>query len=70
MTKRTLFMDVKVGQSLYIDGARIVITLEDKSGRLAKLKIVHEGASVERTAPEERRGRSGAAQAMLGIKAA
>lgn len=71
MTKRSLLKDLKVGQSLYIDGGRIVITLEHKSGQLAKLRFVHDGASIESSPPEPaRNGRSGAAQAMLGIKAA
>lgn len=74
--KRTLLMDIKVGQSLSIDGGRIVITLEEKSGQRAKLRFVHEGVPIERVSPDapaqtERKQApraSGAQQAMLGTK--
>jgi hypothetical protein len=33
----SLRIDVKVGESVLIDGGRIRMTLEDKSGRLARL---------------------------------
>lgn len=64
MTTRTLFKDLKVGQSLSIDGGRIVVTLEQKSGQLAKLKFVHDGASIEALGPERP-----ASQALMGVKA-
>jgi hypothetical protein len=66
MTKRTLFMDIKVGQSLEVDGGRMVITLEHKSGQLAKLKFEHEGANIRRVEP----ARTGAERARLGLKLA
>jgi hypothetical protein len=48
MVMRSLLMDVKVGQTLSIDGGRIFITLEEKSGQRAKLRFVHSDASIER----------------------
>lgn len=76
MTTRTLLMDVKVGQSLSIDGGRILITVEEKSGQRVKLRFVHEGATIERAQvkpapqPDRRPRASGAEQARLGIKVA
>lgn len=46
--KKSLLMDLKVGQSVSIDDGRIVITLEEKSGQRAKLRFVHDGATIER----------------------
>lgn len=43
MTRRTLMMDVKVGETLSIDGGRLIVTLEHKSGQRAKLRFVHAG---------------------------
>lgn len=37
-----MFLDLKVGESLSIDGGRVKITLEDKSGKLARLRVVAE----------------------------
>lgn len=49
--KRTLSMDVKVGQSLSIDGGRLVVVLDHKSGQRAKLRFIHQGdVKVERLA--------------------
>lgn len=45
---RTLYMDVKVGEVLSIDGGRVLITLEEKSGQRAKLRFEHAGVQVER----------------------
>ncbi len=75
--KKTLLMDLKVGQTLSIDGGRFFITLEEKSGQRAKLRFVHDGVQVDR-APggvppdgiERRAGATGAAHARLGIKVA
>lgn len=58
---QTLFMDLKVGESLTIDGG-ITVTLEQKSGQLAKLRFQHKGADIRRlpdrrSAPRE--GQSG-----------
>ena len=56
MNKQTLLTDVKVGETLYLDGGRIAITLDHKSGQRAKLRIVHQGATVSRTPPAEKAG--------------
>ena len=37
--KQTLVMDVKVGDSLTFDGGRIVLTVQEKSGQRAKLRL-------------------------------
>lgn len=63
---RTLFMDVKVGESVSLDGGRVTITLEHKSGQLAKLRFEHDGANIRRVEP----ARSGAERARLGLKLA
>lgn len=63
---KTLVMDVKVNESVSIDSGKIVITLEQKSGQLARLKFVHEGADIKRVEP----ARSGAERARLGLKLA
>lgn len=72
MPMRSLLMDVKVGQSLSIDGGRIVLTVEEKSGQRVKLRFVHDGVTVERTsAPMPSIApRSGARQALLGTRVA
>lgn len=43
MTRRTLMMDVKVGETLSIDGGRLTVTLEHKSGQRARLCFQHAG---------------------------
>lgn len=48
-----LFVDLKVGGTLTIDGA--TVTLEQKSGQLARLRVEHVGAKVEYTGPERRK---------------
>lgn len=70
MTKRTLFKDLKVGQPLSIDGGRIVITLEEKSGHRARIRFTVDGVNIDLPAdqPAPRARRSGAAIAMLGTK--
>jgi hypothetical protein len=67
---KTLLMDLKVGQSLSIDGGRVVVTLEEKSGQLAKLRFVHDDVLIERAAPKRRQGSTGADQARRGIRLA
>lgn len=48
---RSLSMDVKVGESLCIDGGRLVVVIEHKSGQRAKLRFIHSGdVKVERLA--------------------
>lgn len=39
MAKRVMRADLRVGESLRIDGDRIVVTLEHKSGKQARLSI-------------------------------
>lgn len=47
----TLSMDVKVGESLSIDGGRLVVVIDRKSGQRAKLRFIHQGdVKVERLA--------------------
>ncbi|MDO8312873.1 MAG: hypothetical protein Q7T25_13135 [Sideroxyarcus sp.] len=44
----TLKLDVKVGESVSLDGGRIHMTLLDKSGRLARLEIrAHEDVKIK-----------------------
>ncbi len=38
--KRTLVMDVKVGESLVIDAGRVNLTVQEKSGQRTKLRLV------------------------------
>lgn len=40
MSKKTLLMDLRVGESLTLDGGRVVVTLQEKSGQRAKLRLV------------------------------
>jgi hypothetical protein len=70
MSKRSVFvMDVKVGQSVTIDNGRVVIILEDKSGKLAKLKfLVAPDVVIQRPGAANSRFRSGAKQALLGVR--
>lgn len=37
--KRTLSMDVKVGEALVLDGGRIELKVEHKSGQVARLRF-------------------------------
>lgn len=37
MTRNSLLMDVRVGESVSIDDGRVVVTLKEKSGQRAKL---------------------------------
>lgn len=60
MQQKTIHVDLRVGQSMKVGGA--TITLEDKSGRLARLRVVaNPGTDVE---PPARR--QGAEQAKMG----
>lgn len=56
MTAKSLLTDVKVGESLLIDGGRITITLEHKNGQRCKLRIVHKDAVVTHAPPAEKAG--------------
>ena len=69
MARIPLFIDLKVGQSISIDGGRIIIGLEEKSGKLARLKFVADkDVSIQRPGAVQNRFKSGARQALLGIK--
>lgn len=70
MTMRTLYRDMREGQTLSLDGGRILITLEEKSGHKAKLKFeAEESVSIERRERDRATGiPTGARQARLGIK--
>jgi hypothetical protein len=46
-TTRTLLMDLKVNESVTIDGG-MVITVEQKSGQRIKLRFEHQGADIRR----------------------
>ena len=49
MAKSTLIRKVTVGESLSFDGGRIVLVLEDKSGRRASLRLtLHEDVVVDK----------------------
>lgn len=39
MTKQSLSMDVRVGESVAIDGDRITLTVDEKSGQRARLRF-------------------------------
>ena len=47
-TRESLIIDVRVGESISIDGGRVVMTLKEKSGQRAKLHFsARGGVSVE-----------------------
>ena len=54
MTVQRLFIDLKVGETLTID-SNTVITLEAKSGQLARLKVEHQGANLAYVGLERRK---------------
>lgn len=71
MSRIRMFIDLKVGQSVSIDGGRISITLEEKSGKLARLKfIADKDMSIQRPGVGHARFKSNARQAALGIRLA
>ena len=40
MTASCLHIDMRVGETMSLDGGRIRVELEDKSGRIARLKVL------------------------------
>jgi pyruvate kinase len=55
--KRSLSVDVKRGETLEIDGGRILLTVEEKSGQRARLKLefaTH--TEVRKRLPSEKQG--------------
>lgn len=69
MSKKSLYVDLKVGQSMTIDGGRIVITLEAKSGQRAQLRIEADKKVQVQVPRNPVQIQTGAAQALGGIKA-
>jgi len=56
--KRSLSVDVKRGETLEIDGGRILLTVEEKSGQRARLKLEFEThTEVRKLLPSEKQGR-------------
>ncbi len=45
-TRRVLYLDVRCGDTLLIDGGRVRITVQHKSGRSAKLRFEAESSVV------------------------
>lgn len=50
---RALSMDVRVGDSIAIDGGRVVITVEAKSGQRARLRLRFEQGVDVRREPQQ-----------------
>ncbi|MCY1167372.1 hypothetical protein D9M73_73330 [compost metagenome] len=63
--KRSLVMDVRVGDSVTLDGGRIVIQVMEKSGQRAKLSIT---ANAEVSISRKKPASSGAKAAQSGIR--
>lgn len=64
-------VDLKIGQSITIDNGRVTLILEDKSGKLAKLKfLVSPDVVIRYPGKDQSRFRTGAKQALLGVKMA
>jgi sRNA-binding carbon storage regulator CsrA len=61
---KTLHVDLRPGESVVI-GGDVTVTLEQKSGRLARLAIKHDPSKTKVDAPI--RVKTGAAQAARGI---
>ncbi|HWQ39182.1 MAG TPA: hypothetical protein VNM24_11350 [Burkholderiales bacterium] len=65
--RRSFSIDVKVGESVTIDRGRVVVTLLEKSGRMAKLGFnAAKEVPINKVTPYP----SGAAQARKGIATA
>jgi len=63
-----LVLDVKAGESVAIDGGRVVLTVLEKSGQRARLSFrVKDDVKVERM---KTAGKTGAEQARMGVLAA
>lgn len=66
MAIRSLFRDLREGEAVSLDGGRIVVSLEHKSGQRARLKFaLQDDVSIERAKPM-----TGALQAQQGLKLA
>ena len=65
MTKQSLSMDVRVGESVTIDGDRIRLTVEEKSGQRARLRFeVDSSIAVKKVVPVQ----TGASLARNGVR--
>jgi hypothetical protein len=64
MAVRSLSLDVKVGDSLAIDGGKILVTLLHKSGQLAKLAFVADDSI---SIVKGKKSQAGAEQAKKGL---
>ena len=65
MTKQSLSMDVRVGESVTIDGDRIKLTVEEKSGQRARLRFeVDSSIVVKKAVPVQ----TGASLARHGVR--
>lgn len=67
--QRSMYVDLKVGQSMTIDGGRIVISLTEKTGQRAQLKVLA-APDIKIERPGASSSGSGARQAQLGTKVA
>lgn len=64
MTKRTLVMDVPVGETVHIDGGRVVVQVKEKSGQRVRLAFTADsGTEIKRPAVS-----NGARAAALGTR--
>lgn len=62
---QTFRTDLRVGESIYIDGGRVVVRLEEKSGQRARLVLkAEDDVLIEKGGPGPR---TGAAQAKYGL---
>lgn len=65
MTKHSLSIELRVGESASIDGGRITVTLEDKSGQRARLKWhLDSNTTVKKITPDQ----SGVEMARRGVR--
>ena len=65
MPKRSLVMDVRVGESVTLDGGRVVVQVMEKSGQRVKLSFTaNADVSISRKKPAS----SGAQAAQSGIR--
>ncbi len=65
MTVRALTLDVRVGESVTMDGGRITLTVEEKSGQRARLRFLADDAIAIRK--QSKAHKAGALQARGGI---
>jgi pyruvate kinase len=66
MSIRALTLDVRVGESVSMDGGRVTLTVEEKSGQRARLRFLADDAVTIRK--QGAAMKPGAEQARAGIK--